>query len=207
VDAYCFNWYYSQYGRVEGDIALVRALARSNDIYFYKAAEWIGANKLAEFATFFGFGKSTDSLLPGEQAGFVPTPEKKETERGERWYLGDTYHFGIGQGELLVTPLQVAQMTQTFAKRGSKCQPSLLRRDTTVCEDVGVEEKNFMPVLQGMLEACSTTGTAFPFFLNEQSAMLRVRDHIHKFKMVQLLAKLHEFEEPAWEEKRMAGLR
>lgn len=170
VDTYSFgNWYYSQYGRVEGDIALVRALARSNDIYFYKAAEWIGANTLAEFAAFFGFGKSTGSLLPGEQAGFVPTPEKKETERGERWYLGDTYHFGIGQGELLVTPLQVAQMTQTFAKRGSKCQPSLLRRDTTACEDVGVEEKNLIPVVQGMLEACSTTGTAFPFFSwNEQ---------------------------------------
>lgn len=165
IDSYSFgNWYYSQYGRVEGELSLTRALARSNDIYFYKAAEWIGPTALAQFARDFGYGSLTGSILPGEKAGFVPTPEWKETSTGERWYLGNTYHFGIGQGDLLVTPLQVAQVTQALAKRGSKCLPKLVGMDVASCKDVGVSEEHLVPVLSGMIDACSTGGTAFPFF-------------------------------------------
>ncbi len=165
IDTYTFgNWYYSQYGRVEGELALTRALARSNDIYFYKAAEWIGPSVLAQFARDFGYGAVTGSILPGEKAGFVPTPEWKESSTGERWYLGNTYHFGIGQGDLLVTPLQVAQVTQALAKRGSKCLPKLVETDAASCKDIGISEVHLTPVLSGMIDACSSGGTAFPFF-------------------------------------------
>lgn len=158
------NWYYTQYGRTEGTVDLVRALARSNDIYFYKAAEWIGPFALAEFARLFGFGSPTGIELPSEAVGLVPDPAWKEETFGERWFLGNTYHYGIGQGDMLVTPLQVAQMMQTIGNYGMKCHPTLLHRDTTQCEGLGLHEEHMNSVLEGMIQACSPGGTAFPFF-------------------------------------------
>lgn len=158
------NWYFSQYGRVEGSISLQRAIARSNDIYFYKAAEWIGPEKLSDFAKIFGYGSRTGIELPGESAGFVPSPSWKEEKQGEKWFLGNTYHFGIGQGDLLVTPLQVAQMTQAVANRGNLCQPTVLAMDTKQCKGLGLNDENLQTVVAGMLDACSAGGTAFPFF-------------------------------------------
>ncbi len=158
------NWYFSQYGRTEGTISLQRAIARSNDIYFYKAAEWMGPDKLAEFARLFGYGNKTGIELPGEVAGFVPTPAWKEEQQGEKWFLGNSYHFGIGQGDLLVTPLQVSQVSQTIANHGVVCQPSLLAMDAKQCRSLGMKEENLEAVVAGMIYACSAGGTAFPFF-------------------------------------------
>lgn len=165
VGEYSFaNWYYTQYGGVEGTISLERALARSNDIYFYKAAEWIGPTKLAETARLFGLGKRTGIHLSGEASGLVPDPAWKEKNLGEPWYLGNTFHYGIGQDNLLVTPIQIATMTQVFARQGSLCKPRLVESDPIECSELGFDEQNVNLILNGMLSACSTGGTAFPFF-------------------------------------------
>ncbi len=158
------NWYYTQYGGVEGEISLVRALARSNDTFFYKAAEWIGPTKLAEVATTFGFGAKTGIEIPGESTGLVPTPTWKEETIGEKWFLGNTFHMGIGQGDLLVTPLQIAQMVQTISHRGTQCNPRVLHTSELACHETGVSEEHLSLVMAGMLDACSAGGTAFPFF-------------------------------------------
>lgn len=168
------NWYYRQYGRVEGPIALERAIARSNDIYFYKVAEWVGPSGLAEFARMFGFGDRTGIELPAEARGVVPDPEWKEKVKGEQWFLGNTYHFGIGQGDVLTTPIQVAQMSQALANGGAVCPLSVLAGDTTngniqtgntsQCHQVGIPIEHWKLVLNGMMGACSEGGTAFPFF-------------------------------------------
>lgn len=158
------NWYFSQYGRTEGTIALQRAISRSNDIYFYKAAEWVGPDKLGEFAKLFGYGSKTGIELPGETAGFVPTPAWKEEKQGEKWYLGNTYHIGIGQGDLLVSPLQVSQASQAIANHGMICKPSLLSMDAQQCRSLGLAEENLEAVIFGMIDACSAGGTAYPFF-------------------------------------------
>lgn len=162
------NWYYRQYGRTEGPVDIVKALARSNDIYFYKAAEWIGPERLAELARLFGLGKSTLSGLPGEAAGLVPDPAWKEAHFGERWFLGNTYHYGIGQGDLLVTPLQIAQLVQALSNNGMRCQPSLVGTKP-VCTQVTILDASWQLVLKGMLDACSPGGTAYPFFAYNQS--------------------------------------
>lgn len=165
VGEYSFaNWYYTQYGGVEGAISLERALARSNDIYFYKAAEWIGPTRLAETARLFGLGQKTGVSLSGEAGGLVPDPAWKEKTLGEPWYLGNTFHFGIGQDNLLVTPLQMASMTQVFAKQGSLCKPRLTELDPVECSELGFKEEDLQIILRGMLAACSSGGTAFPFF-------------------------------------------
>lgn len=158
------NWYFRQYGRVEGAIRLRRAISRSNDIYFYKAAEWIGPNTLAQVARSFGYGEKTGVQLPSEARGIVPDPEWKVKTRGEQWFLGNTYHFGIGQGDVLTTPIQVAQMTQAIAAGGKKCKVSLLKSDARECQDLGVTEQSLDEVIGGMIDACSAGGTAYPFF-------------------------------------------
>jgi penicillin-binding protein 2 len=163
------NWYYTQYGRTEGLISLVRALSRSNDIYFYKAAEWTGPDALAQKAREFGFGEPTGIEIPGERGGLVPDPEWKERTIGERWFLGNTYHFGIGQGDVLVTPLQLAHMVAAFGNNGQICKPTLLT-DAEVgqtdrqCASLGMSDATLEAIQEGMIGACSAGGTAFPFF-------------------------------------------
>ena len=157
------NWYFSQYGRVEGEVKLIKAIQRSNDIYFYKVAEWVGPAKLAAFARLFHFGRPSGIELSGEAGGTIPDPEWKVKTVGEPWYLGDTYHMGIGQGDVLVTPLQLNQMTAAIAYGGVWCKPHLLFQDKVQCEDLGVSPEHLVSVIEGMKAACSPGGTAFPF--------------------------------------------
>jgi penicillin-binding protein 2 len=158
------NWYYSQYGRVEGEVKLTKALQRSNDIYFYKVAEWLGVEALARFARSFHFGSRTGIELPAESAGVIPDSVWKQKTIGEPWYLGDTYHMGIGQGDVLTTPLQLNQMTSAIANNGVWCAPHLIKKNTVKCEDLGVSAENLAAVVEGMKAACAPGGTAFPFF-------------------------------------------
>lgn len=176
IDEYVYgNWYFRQYGRTEGPINLVRSIARSNDIFFYKAAEWIGPQQLADFARLMGLGKRTEIELPAETAGTVPDPEWKQRVIGERWYLGNTYHYGIGQGDVTVTPLQVFHYTTAFAHEGKMCRPTLIKGKTGQCEELALDARHIAMVRQGMIEACSTGGTAFPFFAwNEEHEQEKV---------------------------------
>lgn len=158
------NWFFTQHGRTEGEIGVVRALQRSNDIFFYKVAEWVGPGVLASFARTFHFGKPTNIELFGEVDGVVPDPEWKQRVIGEQWYLGNTYHMGIGQGDVLVTPLQLNQMTAAVANKGVWCEPHI-KQDTRVrCEETGISEEHLSTVLDGMRAACASGGTAFSFF-------------------------------------------
>lgn len=171
------NWYFTQFGRTEGDIGLQRAIARSNDIFFYKVAEWVGPEKIKEMAELFGFGKKTGIELLAENTGLIPDPEWKQQVLGERWFLGNTYHLGIGQGDLLVTPIQIAQMVQGITNKGTICTPTLISEDFQIgyftkdrCGEVGVLRENLDLVVDGMLDACSSGGTGFPFFIYNTSA-------------------------------------
>jgi penicillin-binding protein 2 len=158
------NWYFLQYGKTEGLVDVVKALARSNDIYFYKTAEWLGPDKLSDIAKMLGFGKKTGIELPAEANGIVPNPAWKEKAVGEKWYLGDTYHFGIGQGDLLVTPVQMFEAMTMFANKGKLCAPSLLKEKTGNCQDISVSADHLNLIRTGMEAACTAGGTGYPFF-------------------------------------------
>lgn len=169
IDQYIYrNWYYRQYGAAEGEVGLKRAIARSNDIFFYKAAEWTGIDTLAEMARLFGFGEKTGIELRGERAGLIPTPDWKQEVFGEPWYLGNTYHVGIGQGDVLVTPVQVAQLIQSIGNNGKECQPTVLDEQQSECRLLGIREENLDLLLEGMLDACSPSGTGNAFFARNQ---------------------------------------
>lgn len=159
------NWYYSQYGRTEGEIDLVKAIKRSTDTFFYKIGEWVGANKLAEWGRAFGLGQKTGLDLSGEAIGLVPTPEWKEKNLREKWFLGNTYHFAIGQADLLTTPLQVNMMASVIANNGKLCSPKVEKQEKKEeCQSLKLKPETLRLIKEGMKEACSTGGTAFPFF-------------------------------------------
>lgn len=157
------NWFFTQYGRTEGLVGWVRALTRSTDTFFYKAGEDTGVETLAAYANTFGFGKTTGIDIDGEVEGLVPTPEWKLATKGEKWFLGNTYHMAIGQGDVLTTPLQVNIMTNILATGGKKCKPHLLGTAIS-CEAVKISPEALDVVKKGMIGACSAGGTAFPLF-------------------------------------------
>jgi cell division protein FtsI/penicillin-binding protein 2 len=127
---------------------------------------------VSRIRSFVGFGSKLVYTSNQEVLGLVPDPQWKESQKGENWYLGNTYHFGIGQGDLLVTPIQVAIMTQAIANHGVLCQSSLLPITQQNCRDLGIKEEHLNLVLSGMLGACSQGGTAYPLFPHNSRLML-----------------------------------
>lgn len=166
VGAFSFgNWYWLQYGRTDGDVDIVKAIERSNDIYFYKAAEATGIDKLAEWSRKFGLGQKLSIDLAGEVDGTVPDEEWKKEVIGEGWYLGDNYNMGIGQGYMLATPLQVNMFTIPFANGGTLYQPHLVKGQEREIRSNFVKDENLEAIREGMRRSCSPGGgVAFPFF-------------------------------------------
>lgn len=159
------NWYFDQYGKTEGQINVVRALQRSNDIFFYKAGEAIGAEKIADWARLLGFGGSDLESLGGV-TGTVPDPNWKEKTKGEKWFLGNTYHMAIGQGDVLTTPLQINRMMAAVAAKGVLC-PVVFAKDEIgkeSCNQLNLHENTLKLVREGLKRACEPGGTGVPFF-------------------------------------------
>ncbi len=117
--------------KVHGTVNVGRAIAVSSNVFFYalgggwESIKGLGVERLTHYLRLFGFGEPTGIDLPGEVAGLVPTPEWKERVKNEPWYLGDTYHLAIGQGDLLVTPVQIARATAAIANQGRLVTPHL----------------------------------------------------------------------------------
>lgn len=121
-----------------GNTDLAKALAESVNTWFYivggglDGREGLGVERITAYARKFGFGSATGIDLPGEGTGFLPSKEWKERTKDEVWYIGDTYHYAIGQGDLLVTPLQINMMTGVFANGGKLLRPRVVNATTTV---------------------------------------------------------------------------
>lgn len=160
------NWYFMQYGKKEGMVDIVKAIKRSNDIFFYKTGEALGVDRLATWSKKLGLGNTLGVDIDGEAKGIVPDTNWKKRTRGEPWYLGDTYHIAIGQGDLLTTPLQVNAWTNVIANGGKLCKPYLVKSEPKPeeCKDLGIKKENIGLIREGMKEACSTGGTGWPLF-------------------------------------------
>lgn len=159
------NWYYTQYGRTEGLVDIEKAIQRSNDIFFYKVGQMLGVDRLSAAARSFGAGSILGIDLPGEAKGLVPTKEWKKNVIGEDWYEGDDYHYGIGQGYLLTTPLQVNAWTQAIANKGVLYVPHILKTSNPqIKSQTPLSDQNFTLIRNGMIKACSPGGVAYPLF-------------------------------------------
>jgi len=161
------NWYFTQYGGTEGEIGLVRAIARSTDTFFYKIGELTGIDKLHEWSGKFGLDKTTGIDVPGEVTGLIPSRRWKEDVRGERWFLGNTYHMSIGQGDITLTPIALDTAISTIANNGNYCTPHLIDLEEIKnfqCRDLEISSKSIDLVKEGMVGACSSGGTGYTFF-------------------------------------------
>ncbi|KPK52379.1 MAG: hypothetical protein AMS22_09300, partial [Thiotrichales bacterium SG8_50] len=105
-----------------GVVGLREAIVQSCDVYFYKLAYALSPDGIKNFLAPFGFGKKTGVDLPDESEGLLPSPEWKEA-RGQKWYAGETVVYGIGQGLMLATPLQLAVGMAAIANHGVVLQP------------------------------------------------------------------------------------
>ena len=162
-------------GGKHGAVDLVDAVARSCDVYFYNLAAKLGVDRIATFAAQFGIGSLTGIDISGEKPGLLPTPEWKrqafKRPQDQVWFPGETVNFGVGQGYLLVTPLQLAHMAAALAGRGRSFQPRVVMgvRDAsgaivriapiTTPGATGISDENWALVLRGMIGA-TTYGTA-----------------------------------------------
>jgi penicillin-binding protein 2 len=157
------NWYFLQYGKVEGMVDIVKAIRRSNDIFFYIVGDRTGVEKIKKWSDIFGLGKHTEIGLD-EAEGIIPSTFWKKEVLKENWYLGDTYNLSIGQGYVGTTPLQMALVTDVFANGGYLCKPQLLKQNTGICKKLPIAQKTINLIRKGMKQACSTGGTGWPLF-------------------------------------------
>ncbi len=151
-----------------GVLSLTEAIRRSCNIYFYHAGRRLGIERIAEYAQELGFGSLTGVDLPGEKEGLVPTPEWSQRARKASWYPGETISLSIGQGPLIVTPLQVSVHTALVANRGKKRVPRLLRFPAQSAghndgesrrREVRISEETFEKVVRGMWKCVNEEGT------------------------------------------------
>lgn len=165
VGDYSFaNWLWNKSGTTDGMVNIVKAVKRSNDIFFYKLGGDLGLERIKTWANKFGYGKKTGVELKGELEGIVPDEKWKKEVKGENWFLGNTYHLSIGQGDLSVTPLQVNQMTNIVANDGIKCNITLLKDKKSECSSLNIKKENLAILKEGMREVCKPGGTAWPLF-------------------------------------------
>ena len=119
-----------------GWTTLTKALSESVNTFFYiigggyQNFEGLGVERIKTYAEKFGLSKPLGIDLPYEASGFLPSISWKEEFKDEAWYIGDTYHLAIGQGDLLVTPLQMAAWTSIFANGGTLYRPYLVKEIT-----------------------------------------------------------------------------
>ncbi|MFN2364347.1 MAG: penicillin-binding protein 2 [Halarsenatibacteraceae bacterium] len=148
------NWL----GYGEGEMTFTRAMARSNNIIFYELGyelyEEYSGSKLVETAREFGLGSKTGIDLPEEKAGLVPDGQWKRETKGEGWYPGDSVNMSIGQGDLLITPIQAAQMTSAVANRGEIYKPKIVDE---IRSDSGELISDYQPELMRRLPYSNTT--------------------------------------------------
>ena len=134
----------------QGEVNLKRAIYRSSNVYFYDLASRMEVDSLLGFAGQFGFGRNLALDIPQASSGLLPTPEWKRNVKNQPWYPGDSVNLGIGQGDLLATPLQMATVAATIANRGRVVRPKmLLSSDNAISEMNSVEEP---PQIVGLSE-------------------------------------------------------
>jgi penicillin-binding protein 2 len=151
-----------------GEMNLIQGIRNSCNIYHYQVGKKMGIEEISRYAKMLGFGARTGIDLPGEKIGLVPDPDWKREVRNECWQPGETISVSIGQGPLLVTPLQVAIYTSIIANRGKKVTPHLLNSQSQIgskifdeSDTVEIQPSTFETIIQGMWEVVNRGGTGW----------------------------------------------
>ncbi len=156
-----------------GSMSLADSIIKSCDVYYYQMANTLGIDKLHQFLSEFGLGKRTGIDLQNEPSGLMPSRDWKRARRGVAWYPGDTLNTGIGQGFMLVTPLQLGVMTATLANRGKRVEPRLVNRMVhKSTDDKGRSHKEVLDVDGQELGQVAANNTNFDTIINAMQAVV-----------------------------------
>ncbi len=156
------DWKQGGHGRVN----LNEALAWSVNTFFYYLGggygdfKGLGPEKLNFYFKKVGLGEKTGIDLPNEKSGFLPTPEWKKRTKNEDWYIGDTYNLSIGQGDILVTPLQIANLTSMLANGGTFFKPGFVKKDEPEIIAEKIFKKENLELVRLGLKTVVDRGTA-----------------------------------------------
>jgi penicillin-binding protein 2 len=129
-----------------GSTSLKKSLRESCDVYYYQLGERLGVDLIAKTAQKFMLGAPLGIGLSNEKPGLIPTAEWKQKRFGKRWYHGETLPVAIGQGFVLMTPIQLASMISTVANEGTVYRPFLVKR---IVDADGKPLKEFKPEIIG----------------------------------------------------------
>ncbi|PKO92664.1 MAG: penicillin-binding protein 2 [Betaproteobacteria bacterium HGW-Betaproteobacteria-1] len=155
-----------------GVVDMRKAITISCDTFFYGLAHEMGIHAMTDFVRHFGFGQRSGIDISGELEGLLPTPEWKKRRWNQPWYPGETVIFGIGQGYMLATPMQLAQATAIFANNGVAMKPHLVTGiqeassgtirtvEQVVTDRMELKPENVEIVRKGMEDVTLPGGTA-----------------------------------------------
>lgn len=141
-----WNWRSSGAGG-HGQVNLQKAIYRSCNVYFYELAVKLGIDRLDDYLALFGFGVNTALDLPEAKNGLLPSRKWKEESRGLPWYPGDTVNIGIGQGDMLVTPLQLATAVSVIANRGKWIAPRMLKSGSSLLAESDARQMDSLELI------------------------------------------------------------
>ena len=142
-----------------GSVDLADALRQSCDVYFYELGKELGIDRIAAYSRRLGLGEPTGIDLEGERAGLVPGREWSQRVRGHAWYPGETISVAIGQGPVLVTPLQQAVLMATVGNRGVRPTPRLASERPGGLRTVGGIDPRWWDVVRTALQGVVEEGT------------------------------------------------
>lgn len=178
---YIGEWFFPDWKKGgHGATTVQKALAESVNTFFYyigggyRDFPGLGVNRLTSYFRKFGIGEVTGIDIPGEKDGFLPTPAWKKEKKGEIWYIGDTYHIAIGQGDILVTPLQVNTFTNYFANGGFNYRPHFvtgIQKDDYKTQPQyekykeGIVDKHVVTIVRDGLREAVRSGSSRRLFL------------------------------------------
>jgi penicillin-binding protein 2 len=159
------RWHFGCWKRSgHGVISLRRALVESCDVFFYEVGKRLGIDRIYDYATRFGLGRSTGMPLGSEKSGLIPNTQWKMEKKKEPWYLGETFVNSIGQGYVSATPVQMAVVMSAVANGGRIYKPTLLTTDVPMLMgNAGVREETLEKVrsyLGGVVNDPDGTGGA-----------------------------------------------
>lgn len=143
----------------QGIVDLRRAIYRSSNVYFYTLAHRLEIEKLRDFAHQFGIGRNFSVDISDASLGLLPDSSWKKLAKNLPWYPGDTVNMGIGQGDILVTPLQMAVVASIFANKGRIVRPKMVKNDAPLWESesdtnefyvAGVDQSDWTQMVSAM---------------------------------------------------------
>lgn len=141
-----------------GRVRLREAIRDSCDVYFYHLGKRLGIDRIARYARLFGLGSRTGVEIAGEKAGLVPDERWSLEARGTPWYSGETISVSIGQGPLLVTPLQIASLMATVANGGWLVRPRLVKGET-VRHETDLDQNHLATIREALSAVVNDGGT------------------------------------------------